>query len=188
YGPVAGPDSGPMASIWELDTGAVRLSVTLSPEPYRGFSGEGAGLSALASLDDDAATDDADLVSALLAGETTVDVEALAGRAGIGPARVRAALTRLGAAGHLGYDAAESAYFHRVLPYDAAQVDRHNPRLTAARALVDAGAVTVVGAVATVYSGAERYRVRRVAERFTCTCPWWARYRGTRGPAKHALA
>ncbi|MFC7480481.1 SWIM zinc finger family protein [Luedemannella flava] len=22
----------------------------------------------------------------------------------------------------------------------------------------------------------------------TCTCPWWAKYRGGRGPCKHALA
>ncbi|WP_460917139.1 SWIM zinc finger family protein [Plantactinospora veratri] len=24
--------------------------------------------------------------------------------------------------------------------------------------------------------------------RYTCSCPWWARHRGERGPCKHALA
>ena len=38
-------------SAWELDSGALRLSLTLSPEPYRGFSGEGAVLDALAGDD-----------------------------------------------------------------------------------------------------------------------------------------
>lgn len=188
YGPVVGPGSAPVASTWELDTGALRLSLTLSPEPYRGFSGEGAVLTALVA--DGTGGDDAELVGALLAGEPTVDVDALATAAGIPAPRVRAALTQLGTAGQVGYDVAEAVYFHRVLPYDPDRVDRHNPRLAGARALADSGAVSVDddGATATVASGDERYRVRRVDGRLSCTCPWWARYRGGRGPCPHALA
>src|SRR5204862_399165 len=37
YGPAVTAASAPVASTWELDTGALRLSLTLSPEPYRGF-------------------------------------------------------------------------------------------------------------------------------------------------------
>jgi hypothetical protein len=185
YGPVVGPGSAPAASTWELDTGALRLSLTLSPEPYRGFSGEGAVLAALVA-DETAA--DAELVGALLAWEPTVDVDALAAAAGISATRVRAALAQLGTAGQVGYDVAEAAYFHRVLPYDPDAVDRHNPRLAGARALADSGAVTVDGDTATVASGDERYRVRRIDGRLSCTCPWWARHRGGRGPCQHALA
>jgi hypothetical protein len=135
---------------------------------------------------------DAELVAALLAGEPApaVNVDALAAAAGLPATRVRAALTHLGTAGQVGYDIAEAAYFHRVLPYHRDGVDRHNPRLAGARALADAGAVTVEvdGETATVTSGDERYRVRRVDGQVSCTCPWWARYRGGRGPCQHALA
>jgi uncharacterized Zn finger protein len=42
--------------------------------------------------------------------------------------------------------------------------------------------------VATVRSGAEVYRVRQVDGHSRCTCPWWGKYQGERGPCKHALA
>jgi hypothetical protein len=186
YGPGVAPGSAPVASTWELDTGALRLSLMLSPEPYRGFSGEGAALAALAT--DDVA-DDADLVSALLSWDPTIDVDALATAAGLDARRVRAALAQLGTAGRVGFDVAQAAYFHRVLPYDAGRAERDNPRLVGARALVDTGAVELDGTAATVRNGDEIYRVRRLPDGdYTCSCPWWARHRGQRGPCKHALA
>ncbi|MET0414729.1 MAG: SWIM zinc finger family protein, partial [Actinoplanes sp.] len=157
------------------------LSLTLSPEPYRGFSGEGAVLEALAG---DEVADDADLISVLLSWEPTIDVGALAAAAGIDAARVRAALTQLGTAGRVGYDVAEAGYFHRTLPYSADAVAAMNPRLAAARALAASGAITVEGEIAVVRSGEQTYHVRANA----CTCPWWARHRGERGPCKHTLA
>jgi hypothetical protein len=185
YGPLVGPRSGPVASTWELSTPALRLSLTLSPEPHRGFSGEGAVLAALAG---DEVCDDADLVSALLSWDPTIDVAALADAAGLSADRVRAALAQLGTAGRVGYDVAEAGYFHRVLPYDAVAAERMNPRLIGARALVEAGGVVVDGDLATVRSGADSYQVRSTGDVASCTCPWWAKYRGGRGPCKHALA
>ncbi|WP_433367865.1 SWIM zinc finger family protein [Actinoplanes sp. CA-142083] len=182
YGPPVAPGTGPVASTWELSSPAMRLSLTLSPEPYRGFSGEGA---VLASLAGDEAADDAELLSALLSWDPTIDVDALADCSGLTRERVRDALTQLGTAGRVGYDVAEAGYFHRTLPYDVAAVAKMNPRLVAARALVAAGAVTVESAVAVVRSGDETYHVRDAA---SCTCPWWAKHRGERGPCKHALA
>ncbi|WP_433219839.1 SWIM zinc finger family protein [Dactylosporangium sp. CS-047395] len=187
YGPPVKPGSPPVPSAWEVHTPSLRLTLTLSPEVHRGFSGEGAALLSLAA---DEATDDAELVGALLSWDPTIDVAALADAAGASAARVRAALAQLGTAGRVGYDVAEAAYFHRVMPYDAARVERDNPRLAGARALVEAGAVTLDGPLAaTVRSGAETYRVRRLADgTLTCTCPWWGKHRGNRGPCKHALA
>ncbi len=84
---------------------------------------------------------------------------------------------------------AEAAYFHRVMPYDAGRAERDNPRLVGARALLDAGAVQLDGAAATVRSGDQVYRVRQLPDGgLTCTCPWWAKHRGQRGPCRHALA
>ncbi|GAB2934663.1 SWIM zinc finger domain-containing protein [Micromonospora polyrhachis] len=185
YGPPVGASSGPVSSTWELTTPAMRLSVTLSPEPHRGFSGEGAVLSALAS---DEVADDADLISALLSWDPTIDPAVLADASGLDAVRVRAALTQLGAAGRVGYDVAEAGYFHRTLPYDAGTIERMNPRLRAARALVAAHAVTLAGDLATVRGDNGNYQVRLSDVGLTCTCPWWAKHRGGRGPCKHALA
>lgn len=181
YGPTVRAGSRPVASTWELSTPELRLTLTLSPEPYRGFSGEGAVLTALGGDD---VVDDAEAVGALLSWDSTVDVPALADATGLDAGRVLAALTQLGTSGRVGYDVTEAAYFHRVLPYDAAAAAAMNPRLAAARALVAAGAVHGT----TVHSGDERYQVRVVPGGFTCTCPWWGRHRGDRGPCKHALA
>lgn len=185
YGPA--PDGAhPTASAWEVGLPGMRLTLTLSPEPDRGFSGEGGVLEALAG---DAAAQDADLVSVLLAWEPRIDPADLAEQSGLTVDRVRAALVRLGTAGRVGYDIAEAAYFHRELPYDARQAERHNPRLVAARTLLEAGAVTLErSGTAVVVSGERRYQVRASGGALSCTCQWWADYRGRRGPCKHALA
>ncbi|MFF7077728.1 SWIM zinc finger family protein [Streptomyces lavendulae] len=185
YGPAA-HGTEPTASAWELGLPGMRLTLTLSPEPDRGFSGEGGVLEALAT---DTAAEDAELISVLLAWEPRIDPADLADQSGLPAERVRAALTRLGTAGRVGYDIAEAAYFHRELPYDARRAERHNPRLVAAHALLAAGAVTLDpprGAV--VASGERRYQVRESGGALSCTCQWWADYRGRRGPCKHALA
>ncbi|MCX5009651.1 SWIM zinc finger domain-containing protein [Streptomyces sp. NBC_00555] len=186
YGPPA-DGAGPTASAWEVGLPGMRLTLTLSPEPDRGFSGEGGVLEALAT---DTAAEDADLISVLLAWEPRIDPADLAEQSGLPVERVRAALTHLGTAGRVGYDLAEAAYFHRELPYDARRAERHNPRLVAARALLAEGAVTLDDGAGTavVASGERRYQVRGTGGALSCTCQWWADYRGRRGPCKHALA
>jgi hypothetical protein len=186
YGPPVGPATTSASSTWELCTPALRLTLTLSPEPRRGFSGEGAVLAALATDD---VSDDADLVAALLSFDPAIDIASLAEQSGLPAARVRVALTQLGMAGQVGYDVAEASYFHRILPYDAAAVARLNPRLIGARQLVESGAVAIGPDHAWVRSGDARYQVRLDGTSIrSCTCPWWATHRGDRGPCKHALA
>ncbi|MER6758388.1 SWIM zinc finger family protein [Micromonospora echinofusca] len=185
YGPSVTAGSPPLASAWEVTLPGMRLTLMLSPQVSRGFSGEGAVLEALAA---DEVRADADLISVLLAWEPRIDVADLAARAGLTTHRVRSALTRLGTAGRVGYDAAEAAYFHRELPYRVGQAELHNPRLRDARALARAGAVTVDGETASVRSGDKVYLVDHRSAVMGCTCPWWAGHRGGRGPCKHALA
>ncbi|GLY28720.1 SWIM zinc finger family protein [Kineosporia sp. NBRC 101731] len=190
YGPPANRSGQSVASAWELTLPGMRLTATLSPDVTRGFSGEGAVLDALAT---GTGADDADLVSVLLAFEPRIDIDSLAEGSGLTPARVRDALVRLGAAGQIGRDLAETASFHRELPFAGDVVDRLNPRHGAARALIAAGAVTVErnrpgDVVALVSSGDHRHRVRLTDGRRTCTCPWHAKHQGGRGPCKHVLA
>lgn len=65
-----------------------------------------------------------------------------------------------------------------------------NPRLRGARALVTDGAVQLEGALARVGKGDGAHVVRTDDEsgKLSCTCFWWAKYRGGRGPCKHVLA
>lgn len=164
-----------------------RLVLVLSPDVSRGFSGEGGVLWDLA---DDLTVDDADLVSSLLAYEPVIDVAALARSAGLSQERVRRALGRLGAAGRVGYDNADGAFFHRELPYDPAVLESMHPRLRDARALLEAGAVRDAADrdITYVRSGDAEHVVRHVDGGYRCSCPWFGKHKGTRGPCKHALA
>jgi len=173
------------ASLWELELDDARLVLTLSPESSRGFSGEGGVLWDLA---DDATAEDADLVSALLAFEPTIDIDQLAADAALTPERVRRALGQLGAAGRVGYDAAEGAFFHRELPYDPTLLESMHPRLRDARALVEAGSVRFDGDTGYVRTGDAEHVVRPTPDGDRCTCPWYAKHRTSRGPCKHILA
>jgi SWIM zinc finger len=186
YGPAVTPGAGPLASAWELELPGMRYVLTLSPEVRRGFSGEGAVLEALAT---DEASADADLLGVLLAFEPRVEPDLLAERAGVSVPRARAALTQLGTAGRVGYDTAEAAFFHRELPYDRDRVAAMNPRLRAAQALVESGAVAFTEpAIALVTTGEQPRQVRFDQGNASCTCPWWTDHRGGRGPCKHVLA
>ncbi len=137
YGPPVEAGAAEAPSAWELDLGSARFTLTLSPEKYRGFSGEGALLGLLA--DEDVAVDALELVGALGLG--------LAGgrrrarhRHGPDRPRVLAALGYLAASGRVGYDLAERVVLPRELPFGAALEAMH-PRLASARDLVAAGAV-----------------------------------------------
>ncbi|HEX3923734.1 MAG TPA: SWIM zinc finger family protein [Streptosporangiaceae bacterium] len=185
YGPAVTAGSLPCASAWEVDLPGMRLTLGLSPEAHRGFSGEGAVLEALAA----GADGDADLIGALLAFEPRVETDSLAERSGLAAARVREALVRLGTMGRVGYDLAEAAYFHRELPYDPGRAEQDNPRLRDARALVAAGAVTVDGDLVTVWVTDHARQVRFApGGGASCTCDWWEKYRDSRGSCKHVLA
>jgi len=185
YAPAEADPGRPAASLWELTLDDARMVVTLSPEVSRGFSGEGGVLRDLA---DPHSAGDADVVAALLAYEARIDVLALAAATGLAPERVLRALGRLGAAGRVGYDAAEGAYFHRELPYDPELLEAMHPRLVDARALAESGAVIADGDRFRVRSGDVVYVVRPTATGYRCTCPWFGKHRDDRGPCKHVLA
>jgi hypothetical protein len=186
YAP-ANAEGKPAVVAWETRLPGMRLVLMLSPDAYRGFSGEGGVLNDLAG--GTAADDAADLLCELAAWEPQVKVAELSRQAGLPVGRVRAALTVLGASGQIGYDLAAKTYFRRQLPWSAGAAEAFNPRLGAARALVADGAVRLDGAQALVGSG-DRVNIVRTdtAGLLSCTCAWWARYRGGRGPCRHALA
>jgi len=185
YGPPADSTSSALPSAWQLSLDGARITLVLSPEVSRGFSGEGGVLTDLSA---DEASDDADLVSALLAWEPRIDIDQLSRETALPPPRIVPALTHLGVAGRVGYDLAEAGYFHRELPYDPSTLETMHPRLRDARALIEAGAVQLTEQGALVRSGDIEHRVTITPDETRCTCPWWGKHRGTRGPCKHVLA
>ncbi|MGH9222709.1 MAG: SWIM zinc finger family protein [Acidimicrobiales bacterium] len=183
---------GDGASAWEFDHGAARLVLVLSPDASRGFSGEGAALR-------DRVSNDAAVVGHLLrttlAWQPSLNDEALADTLGLKADAVRAGLRALGAAGELGFDLAEQAFFHRPLPYEGGPAAIVPPRLRDARRLVEARAVFMLRypdesgvTEAMVNSGGVEHRVWLSPTEVRCSCPWFALHRGARGPCKHELA
>ena len=176
---------GAEASGWELALDDARVTFVVSPELFRGFSGEGNVLGDLAGADDAEVED----VAESLHGEPSIDPEAIADATGVRVGGVQAALSVLGAAGRVGFDLGRGTYFHRELPFERAALEGMHPRLAGARDLVAASAVALdSGDSATVRSGGVAYLVRFTNAGATCTCPWFAKHRGARGPCKHVLA
>lgn len=178
-------DEAQQASAWELDFGSARLTLTLSAETWRGFSGEGQALRALMRAEDDAALAS---VRARLHWQAELDAATLATQLQLAPERVDGALQRLANSGLVGFDLHTRSYFHRELPLQREWVADFHPRLSAARALLAQQAVRLDGAQAEVRSGDTLYTLRRLEGGWRCTCPWFAKHQGERGPCKHALA
>ncbi len=178
------------ASGWEVlfDAGAFFLLV--SPEIYRGFSGEGQALEKLALGDWRKALPH---VQARLTWQAGIDAGELARLTGRDKTSVEAALAVLGSRGLTGFDAASGCYFHRVLPFDLEKVERMHPRLKSARELLRRGGMEWIerknGRRECSVPGSDvRHVVRLEEDGDACTCPWHGKHQGRRGPCKHILA
>ena len=185
YGPPG--CEGPGVSLWQLELPDARFTITLSPSPSRGFSGEGGLLHDLASISTSASSATASLIELIPDGDP-IDADRLAERLGLERHAVIRALAQLAVNGSVGYDAADGCYFRRQLPWTGSETTSTNPRLAAAQLLVEAGAVTRVGDAWEVRQDKSFHRVRGRGPNATCTCPWIARHGSSRGPCKHILA
>jgi hypothetical protein len=172
------------ATVWSVDGDGHRFTLALSPALSRGFSGEGRRLDALAEADPAAVEVASDLVLDDLVTRGEASTEALGG----GPIAL-AALHRLAGAGQVGFDEQSQRWFHRALPFGERL--REPDRLARARDLEAAGAVRrgidpgewLVDARDPAIGA---YRVR-LGEVERCTCAWFGRFGGARGPCAHVL-
>jgi hypothetical protein len=184
HGPDVDAGTPAALSAWEFQLPGARLTLMISPEPWRGFSGEGAVLLALGQArEDDVAT-----VESLLAWDPVIDQAALAQETSLEPRRVHHAMQVLATSGHVGFDLHERAYFHRQLPFVEARLEKNYPRLVAARALLAAGAVKPEMGHLSVKSDDHFHWVNLDAGQPRCTCYFWAKHKDSRGPCKHILA
>jgi len=196
YGPrEIGPDAGmPTASNagatgWEISTSDSRFYLVLSPDVWRGFSGEGQVLETLTRKSMEKALA---VVRASLRWQEVIDASDVVSRYGLKADDVEGALAQLAVSGLIGYDLSEQAYFHRELPFDLSLVSKLQPRLKGANRLLDDAAVlldrTANPVTAWVKSGDVEYRVVLDGDSPRCTCVWFAKHKGSRGPCKHILA
>lgn len=179
-------DNGTTA--WVFDVPGGRLTLVVSPDPFRGFAGEGTLLTLLTRSD--AETYGRRLL-AEIGWTAQVDPLALAAATGLDDGRVASGLAWLAASGRLGYDLSEQAWFHRELPIDVEKVLRRNPRLTSAKRLVADGSVQAdLNQPRWRVRGAHHqiYDVVSTEGRLRCSCAWEAEHNGGRGPCKHVLA
>lgn len=181
-------DSG--VSAWELIFETGRLWLTISPDISRGFSGEGQALDSLAGTAWEGALQK---VRAQLRWQAEINTEGISTTAGIGNDETISALAVLGSRGLVGFDPERQRYFHRELPFDLGRVEALNPRLKGARKLLAEGGVrwrsqAADSAEAMVQGTKVEHLVRLRDEGDRCTCRWFSRHQGGRGPCKHILA
>jgi hypothetical protein len=182
---------------WMAETPWARFWLVLSPTLQRGFSGEGQVLESLARSQ---WQDHVDSVCNLLSSQggaepaETIDPAELAARLGSTAAGARDALDALATSGLAGFDAQSGYYFQRQLPFDVTQLFKSQPRLKSAEKLVEAGATRIIHRAGEnevdveIASGDMSYFVRLRPDGGRCTCPWFSRHQGERGPCKHVLA
>ncbi|MCX7400948.1 MAG: SWIM zinc finger domain-containing protein [Planctomycetales bacterium] len=183
------------ASGWVLEFDDSRFSVVISPEVWRGFSGEGQVLQSLAA---ERSEDVLGHMRKELKWQSVIDEEDLHRQiskkvSDVTADQIRGALAILATQGLVGFDLHEGAWFHRELPFDFSSVEKHHPRLKDARKLLVEKCVRILStspsrSEVSVTSGGVDHRIRIAGEDAKCTCPWYAKHQLSRGPCKHILA
>ena len=178
-------------SAWEMNTPGGRLFLLVSPDLYRGFSGEGQILSKLAA---GCSGEAVEKVRKSLAWQAEIDAGAIARSTKLDEGAVEAALAVLGSRGLAGFDVTTGRYFHRELPFELEKVEQMQPRLKGARKLLERGGLEVADRpgeeavdLRVPGTGVMHY-VRLRPDGDKCTCPWFSKHQGQRGPCKHILA
>jgi hypothetical protein len=184
------PHADQQSTSWQLYFGGVRFNLTLSRDAWRGFSGEGAGLEGLVEDMPDEWLDAFDKYSfanqtfnpTLVAVEEDLDID-----------RVSNLASRLSAMGLLGYDLDDNQFFYRRLPFKLSRILSLNPRLKAAEQLLAEDKVDILSTAgdrveARVAGSGVDHTVIIDGDQQRCTCTWFSRHQGERGPCKHVLA
>lgn len=175
---------------WELVTPECSFHFILSPDASRGFSGEGQALNHLTNSAND---ESIAKLRAQLQWQAKIDPQVLANSIGSDNDSVLSGLSVLGTRGLVGYDLSEGKYFHRELPFDLEMVSDLQPRLIKAKKLIDENAVRIPVKTeerieAYVKGEGAEHRVLISDGEAKCTCPWYSKHPGERGPCSHILA
>jgi hypothetical protein len=178
------------STTWQLHLGAVRFTFSLSREAIRGFSGEGAALNDMLEDVPDALIDAMDKYSFA---NQVFNPTLLAIEEGLDFKKIDNLAARLSAMGLLGYDLDENQFFYRRLPFKLSRILSLNPRLKDAQNLLLENKATILAksakrTEARVEGSDVNHIVILEGEQERCTCIWYSKHAGDRGPCKHILA
>ena len=178
------------STTWQLYFGPVRFSLSLSRDSWRGFSGEGAALDSLIADVPDRWIQHFDQYSYT---NQEFNPTLLALAEDLAPTQVATLATRLSAMGLLGYDLDENHFFYRRLPFKLRRIKSLNPRLSDAEKLLAEGKVAITTSdthrtEAQVTGSGVAHTVVIDRQQARCTCTWFSKHQGERGPCKHILA
>jgi SWIM zinc finger len=178
------------ATTWQLYFGAVRFTFSLSRDAWRGFSGEGA---ALESLIEDVPDNWIDALDKYSYANQVFNPTLLAVEEGLDLKKIDNLTGRLSAIGLLGFDLDDNHFFYRRLPFKLSRILSLNPRMKDAEKLVAEDKVTILTQTdsrieASVLGSGVTHSVVLDNDKERCTCTWYSRHQGDRGPCKHVLA
>lgn len=178
------------STTWQLYFGNIRFSFSLSRDAWRGFSGEGA---ALESLIEEVSDEWIDALDKYAYANQAFNPTLFAINEQLDFDRVDNLTTRLAAMGLLGYDLDDNQFFYRRLPFKLNRIMSLNPRMKGADKLIEEGKVEIVSNTpqrieARVEGSGVRHTVILDNQIERCTCEWYSKYQGERGPCKHVLA
>lgn len=178
------------STTWQLYFGSVRFCLSISRENWRGFSGEGAALEALIEDIPETLIENYDK---LAYANHTFNPTALALKSDMDMDNVSNLSAQLSAIGLLGYDLDANGFFYRRLPFELSRIMKLNPRLKGVEKLLAAGKASIIsnrdGKVeGRVEGSGVNHTVVLDNEKSRCTCTWYSRHKGERGPCKHILA
>ena len=184
------PHATMQATTWQVYIGAIRFTLSLSRDTWRGFSGEGA---ALESLIEDIPDQWVELVDNYSYANQEFNATLLAVNEGLDLQKIENITGRLSAIGLLGYDLDENNFFYRRLPFKLSRIMSLNPRLKDAEKLLLEGKVKIISRQddkieAQVEGGGVKHIVMLNGDKEQCTCTWFSKNQGERGICKHILA
>lgn len=184
------PHPDMQSTTWQLYFGNIRFSFSLSREAFRGFSGEGATLD---SLIDDISDDWVDALDKYAYANQAFNPTLFAINENIDFKSVDNLTGRLAAMGLLGFDLDDNQFFYRRLPFKLNRIMSLNPRMKGADKLIEDNKVEIISNTqsrieARVEGSGVRHTVILDDKNERCTCEWYSKYQGERGPCKHVLA
>lgn len=168
----------------------MRLTLALSPDNYRGFSGEG---NILAKMSGELPMEWIYAFNSLLKSNETFNPTLLSIEHELNFNDTDTLTATLSAMGLLGFDLYNNSHYYRRLPFKLEKILSLNPRLKNAKKLIFADNITFIKHEANDVearvqgSGVEHTVVIKNGEP-KCTCQWFAKHQTKRGLCKHILA
>lgn len=168
----------------------MRLTLALSPDSYRGFSGEGNVLeNMIQAVPDEWVMG----VNSLLKSNELFDPTMLSIEHDVDFATMDSLTASLSSVGLLGYDLHSHQHYYRRLPFKMERILSLNPRLKNAKKLLATAGVEILkntgDYVEARVSGTDvTHTVIIQGEQSRCTCNWFTNHQGKRGLCKHILA